>query len=689
MRTTILLLSVLIAAGASASPLFQAVPCEGYKDAYEYARDGIEVVAVGAEFCIVRYDSLETAPLITAGAVELGPANRDIYIVESYLGQEWSDVPGTELLARFGDSYIVAVEPRLLATNWAGQFEIRKVHDRPIQPPRGTQDYPPIEKNPLVREMVSRLTARDYGEFLEGLVDETPSRFSYSPLIKPATSYIRNYYNSMGLNVDLHQYEPEWSFFEICTLPDIFWLNEQYGWIASEWGIGWRTTDGGNEWDTFTLPTYLDKYYFLDEENGFALTVGIYGTDDGGLNWSEVIPRDWGDYSIRLDDIDFVGGSFGATAGTKHLDPSDSSTWTGICYFSDDGGENWRSTEIPTVENLYSVSVLNEYDVWVGGYDTSVYRSDDGGYTFIPVDTSSLPADRLIKCIHFFSQTEGVIAGSGGLIAYTEDGGTSWVNVSMGTNGFSDMYFADSTIGWVCGGYGMVYKTTDGGRSWVDCSIDTESILYSIHAISDMEIWVSGRDMALYKSDDGGSNWQPVELPPLGALSVWENVIGELPGKTRPEEIYIICAHYDSTSDSPWYIAPGAEDNGSGTAGVLHLAKIMSQYDFASTIRFCTWSGEEEGLEGSYAYAAEAFDRGDDIRAVYNMDMIAYMDDDTYDSTVGYIQEFEDLLTSCLEARDIYVPVLELFPETNRYGSDQASFWEFGYPAIYTIEYGG
>ena len=87
------------------------------------------------------------------------------------------------------------------------------------------------------------------------------------------------------------------------------------------------------------------------------------------------------------------------------------------------------------------------------------------------------------------------------------------------------------------------------------------------------------------------------------------------------DEIYIICAHYDTVSSSP-----GADDDTSGTVAVLMAAFIMSQYhyQFNHTIKFVVFSGEEQGLLGSKAYAVDAAEEEWNIVGVLNADMISY-----------------------------------------------------------------
>jgi len=94
------------------------------------------------------------------------------------------------------------------------------------------------------------------------------------------------------------------------------------------------------------------------------------------------------------------------------------------------------------------------------------------------------------------------------------------------------------------------------------------------------------------------------------------NVVAELPGTTRPDEIYIVGAHYDSNDN------PGADDNASGVAGVLEIARVISQYQSEATIRFIAFDMEEWGLIGSDDYATDH--RLENIRGMISMDMIAY-----------------------------------------------------------------
>jgi len=102
-----------------------------------------------------------------------------------------------------------------------------------------------------------------------------------------------------------------------------------------------------------------------------------------------------------------------------------------------------------------------------------------------------------------------------------------------------------------------------------------------------------------------------------------DNVIATLTGTEFPDEYVILGAHYDSYAGGN--TEPGADDNATGTAGILEAARIMSQYQFDRTIIFATWSGEEYGLYGSDAWATEAAQNEMNILGYFNIDMAGYL----------------------------------------------------------------
>ena len=117
---------------------------------------------------------------------------------------------------------------------------------------------------------------------------------------------------------------------------------------------------------------------------------------------------------------------------------------------------------------------------------------------------------------------------------------------------------------------------------------------------------------------------QPVPGRLAAATSI-TNVIATLRGTASPQRFYVITGHLDSrvtdlldsTSD-----APGADDDGSGVACVLELARLFATHQFPGTIVFATVSGEEEGLFGSTFMAQQMNSAGNDVQGMFSNDII-------------------------------------------------------------------
>jgi acetylornithine deacetylase/succinyl-diaminopimelate desuccinylase-like protein len=103
------------------------------------------------------------------------------------------------------------------------------------------------------------------------------------------------------------------------------------------------------------------------------------------------------------------------------------------------------------------------------------------------------------------------------------------------------------------------------------------------------------------------------------------NVVATLKGTTNPDRIYVVSGHYDSMCSSPSDAkcdAPGANDDASGTAAVIEMARVMSKRKFDATIIFMTVAGEEQGLLGATYFAEQAKIKKMDIEAMFTNDII-------------------------------------------------------------------
>ena len=163
--------------------------------------------------------------------------------------------------------------------------------------------------------------------------------------------------------------------------------------------------------------------------------------------------------------------------------------------------------------------------------------------------------------------------------------------------------------------------------------------------------------------------------------STYNNVVATLPGKTHPEQVYIVGAHMDSISDrdDPTNMnAPGADDNASGMAAVLEMAKVMVGYAFDATIKFFGFNLEEQGLRGSQAYAAKAKASGEQVLGMLNFDMIAYPGNSGAKNV--FLAGDPNLVNAMEGNRLKYTNLTTTLNYSNLYGSDHYYFHSSFFP---------
>jgi hypothetical protein len=172
------------------------------------------------------------------------------------------------------------------------------------------------------------------------------------------------------------------------------------------------------------------------------------------------------------------------------------------------------------------------------------------------------------------------------------------------------------------------------------------------------------------------------------------NIMAEQRGALFPERIVILGAHVDSiTTLRPerFYDAPGADDNASGSAAVLAAAGVLRDYALPFTLRYVLFTGEEQGLYGSQAYAADVAAAGDDVVAMVNLDMIGYntgthrIDVHIRRDAAGELDRpIADVFSRTLTTYEMGL-IAEIVPSGIN-ASDHAAFWDQGFPAVLIIE---
>ncbi|NWF88486.1 MAG: M20/M25/M40 family metallo-hydrolase [Ignavibacteriaceae bacterium] len=174
--------------------------------------------------------------------------------------------------------------------------------------------------------------------------------------------------------------------------------------------------------------------------------------------------------------------------------------------------------------------------------------------------------------------------------------------------------------------------------------------------------------------------------------NTWQkNVIATLEGVTNPERLYVFGGHHDSySSGNPNVFAPGADDNASGTAAVLEMARVLKQSGYNSnvTIKFITFGAEEYGLWGSRDYADYAVNNNLDIKLMINHDMISHTSSTLFESFVdiNHYTGSEGWADIAFKMVETYSDLIPNHGALNSSGSDSHSFWQKGYKAVYFEE---
>ncbi len=167
-----------------------------------------------------------------------------------------------------------------------------------------------------------------------------------------------------------------------------------------------------------------------------------------------------------------------------------------------------------------------------------------------------------------------------------------------------------------------------------------------------------------------------------------KNLVLTIPGTNNPGSQVLLTGHLDSISGSSSTLAPGANDNGTGSATLLEAARILRQYRWDRTIKIIFFTGEEQGLFGSAAYTQDH--AMGSILGVLNLDMFGYDSngDRCMEIHIGTLPSSLDVGTCFNTAIGAYSLNLtrDFLTSTATNRSDHASFWNVGVGAIEIAE---
>ena len=510
------------------------------------------------------------------------------------------------------------------------------------------------------------------------------TRYEYTAQRDSAAAYLLNEFTRQGLGAESDRYA-----FGNENYYDVAVIDQQRMVIVGSDSVILTTSDGGATWKRAPIPSFSHWFYqcyavcFVNAQLGWAVGTGgtIIHTTDGGNTWRE-------QYTIvsnTLNGISFANERFGVIVGDN-----------GVVVRTSNGGTTW-SWSVPTSLTLREVAAVDSLNLWAVGDSRLIIHSSNGGisWTTQSIDTLS-PHYSYSVC--FTSSQVGWVVGPYRLIGKTTNGGATWNWLRAprtGTGYYTGVCFIDDSRGWIVDNSGYVISTVDGGTSWqVPYASPNGGWGYSfqkIKASRDGRVSLCGTMGLILTSPDNGKTWiEQTTNVPQQLLHPTRNIVATLPGLVTPGKEIIILAHYDSNDswEDPMLIAPGANDNGTGTSAVLEAARICKNFQFESTIRFLAVSAEELGMIGSTHYVSEAMKKGSNIIAAVNGDMLGYpTTSDTSYLAIGSYLSWNRLVDSAQVYNQRYRIGLTLAPFVdNTAASDYGPFALAGIDALEVAE---
>ena len=246
-------------------------------------------------------------------------------------------------------------------------------------------------------------------------------------------------------------------------LTNLFFVDQNTGWIVGTAGTILRTTNGGTDWITESSGTNNDLFSvrFIDQSTGWA-TGGngtILKTTDGGINW---IFQTSGT-NVYLTSVFFTDQNNGWVVGED------------IVLKTTDGGMIWSFQTVGSGGYFQSIYFINQNTGWIVG-SSGIFKTTDGGSNWI---SQTYGGGLVLVSVIFVDQNFGWIIGllpvlPPPLPTYlysTTNGGTDWISLPFNQGELKSVYFTDQFNGWAVSNVevlGNISRTTDGGFSWTN-----------------------------------------------------------------------------------------------------------------------------------------------------------------------------------------------------------------------------
>jgi photosystem II stability/assembly factor-like uncharacterized protein len=261
----------------------------------------------------------------------------------------------------------------------------------------------------------------------------------------------------------------------------------------------------------------ITDVFMVNSTIGYAGSIdGVHKTSDGGQSWT-LLP-------FFLPTGDFSKDYYTLNFNEVHLHFFDE--LNGIAYGwhsfnyeiimrTTDGGLTWGVKHFQYPESInYNFNILKSLHVWddanmiIAGYGGRILRTSDGGENWTGIRVSSVEPD--MRKIQFVSGNLGYVAGDSKFYTST-DGGDNWSERSLGFNIY-DFHFFDALHGIALGESGYFFETADGGKKWTSGLMQAEDLLTHLKFANNTVGYAMGVSGHIYKTNNAGKSWLKIYM---------------------------------------------------------------------------------------------------------------------------------------------------------------------------------
>ncbi|MFK5855930.1 MAG: YCF48-related protein [Bacteroidota bacterium] len=339
------------------------------------------------------------------------------------------------------------------------------------------------------------------------------------------------------------------------ALRRIVFVDENEGWVLGYKNI-YHTINAGNTWELETLPEVIGSFndvFFINNDIGWI--VGSFNivlkTIDGGETWTKLFNST--PSNTVIESVSFSDELNGCAVGSQY------SFYLGFIMTTNDGGHTWTVRTPSDHSRFNKVTFVDSVTGWVCGISGELMKTEDGGNTWI--DKSFFYYQRSFNDIHFFDSLKGVLlddeymrltfdagetwdsivnidyssyqhsisswayeklvtVGSNGSIVMSLDGGSTWENINKGIT--SDIYqlgFINSFDGYAISGQWYTHElliTNNGGYTWKVDTIIENGPFYRMF-VDGESIYLLNDFSQLMKTNNGGDDWELLEVPNISS----------------------------------------------------------------------------------------------------------------------------------------------------------------------------